>query len=107
MARASSTSNVFNAVAEHNRRAILATLRTKERSVGELVERLELTQPQVSKHLRVLKDVGLVSVRGNGQKRMYSLNAKGLKPIHTWIVGFERFWNESFDKLDSYIKTLE
>lgn len=107
MARASTTSDVFNAVAEYNRRAILAQLKKGERSVNQLVDHLELTQPQVSKHLRVLREVGLVHTRGAGQQRLYSLNVKALKPIHQWIKEYERFWNESFDRLDTYITTLK
>ena len=102
MARAATTSDVFNAVAEYRRRRILTILAAGERSVYELSRSLRLQQPQTSKHLRVLRKVGLVLVRGDGQRRLYSLHARGLEPMHHWITTFERYWNEPADRIDSY-----
>ena len=107
MARAATTSDVFNAIAEPQRRQILALLRTGERPVTELAEKLGMTQPGASKHLRVLRQVGLVRDRRDGKQRIYGLNARGLRPVHEWIGGFERFWSESFDRLDAYVRDLE
>jgi DNA-binding transcriptional ArsR family regulator len=106
MARAATTSDAFNAVAEPQRRRILVLLKGRERSVNELAQALGMSQPQTSKHLRVLREVGLVRVREVGQQRLYGLNARGLEPVHEWIVGFEQYWNESFDRLNDYVKTL-
>lgn len=92
MARQATTSDVFNAVAEPRRRQILSFLAQGERPVNDVVESLRLAQPQVSKHLKVLKEVGLVSVRGLGRQRLYRLNGDRLKPIHDWVKPFERFW---------------
>ncbi|MCC7438541.1 MAG: winged helix-turn-helix transcriptional regulator [Armatimonadetes bacterium] len=101
MPRAPTTSDVFNAVAEPQRRAIIALLsEAGERSVNQIAEMLEMNQPQASKHLKVLKEVGLVTVRGSGQQRLYSLNGKELKPMYDWITKYERFWSESFDRLE-------
>ncbi|MGC5616502.1 ArsR/SmtB family transcription factor [Georgenia sp. Z1491] len=107
MARAATTSDVFNAIAEPQRRAILGLLRTRERPVTELASELNITQPGASKHLRVLREVGLVRDRRSGQQRIYSLDARGLRPVHEWTGGFEQFWQESFDRLDSYVQQLE
>ena len=107
MARAATTSDVFNAVAEPRRRQILNLLQTRERSVNELARSLRVQQPQASKHLRVLKEVGLVSVRGDGQQRIYALNSDGLKPIHDWVRTFGRFRSESFERLDQYLQDLQ
>lgn len=107
MARAATTSDVFNAIAEPQRRDILALLRAGERPVGELAEELGLSQPGASKHLRVLREVGLVRVREAGKQRLYGLDADGLRPVHEWVGGFERFWSESFDRLDSYVQDLK
>src|SRR5689334_6755010 len=107
MARLATTTDVFNAIAEPQRRAILSQLAQGERSVNELVEVLELKQPQVSKHLRVLRKVGLVNVREVGAQRLYRLNAGGLKPVHDWVTQFEQLWNERFDRLAEYLKTLQ
>src|SRR5262249_16688835 len=100
MARSATTSDAFNAVAEPRRRQILDGRWGGERPVNDVVKALRLAQPQVSKHLGVLKKVGLVSVRGAGRQRLYKLNAQRLKPIHDWVKSFEQFWNESFDRLD-------
>jgi len=107
MARSATTSDTFNAVAEPQRRHILDLLAQGERSVNDITSALGLKQPQVSKHLRVLKEVGLVSVRGDGQQRLYSLNAEALKPIHAWVMPFEQFWTESLDRLDDYLSQLQ
>jgi DNA-binding transcriptional ArsR family regulator len=94
MARAATTTDAFNAVAEPRRRQILDLLAAGERPVNDLVERLGLAQPQVSKHLRVLREVGLVHVRDEGRRRLYRLNAEPLKPIHDWLNGYEQAWND-------------
>jgi DNA-binding transcriptional ArsR family regulator len=104
MARAATTSDAFNAIAEPQRRRILDLLRGRERPVNELARALRMTQPRASKHLRVLRRVGLVRVREAGQQRLYSLDARGLRPVHEWVGGFEQFWNESFDRLERYVK---
>jgi DNA-binding transcriptional ArsR family regulator len=107
MARAATTSDVFNAIAEPQRRQILVLLRAGERPVTEVAQRLGMTQPGASKHLRVLREVGLVRDRRVGRQRLYDLDARGLRPVHEWAGGFERFWNESFDRLDVYVQELE
>ena len=107
MARAATTSDAFNAVAEPQRRRILALLKGRERPVNELARALRITQPRTSKHLRVLREVGLVKVREVGQQRLYGLDARGLRPVHEWVGGFEQFWNESFDRLNTYVKELQ
>lgn len=107
MARAATTSDVFNAVAEPQRRRILMLLKGRERSVNDLAGALRVVQPRVSKHLRVLREVGLVTVREAGQRRLYALDARGLRPIHVWVGGFEDFWNQSFGRLDAYVKRLQ
>ncbi|UVE95834.1 helix-turn-helix transcriptional regulator [Dietzia sp. B32] len=106
MARAATTSDVFNAIAEPQRRQILVLLRGGERSVTEVALDLGMTQPGASKHLRVLREVGLVRDRRDGKQRLYDLDARGLRPVHEWAGGFERYWNESFDKLDAYVREL-
>jgi DNA-binding transcriptional ArsR family regulator len=107
MARAATTSDAFNAIAEPQRRDILALLRAGERPVTDLAQELGMSQPRASKHLRVLREVGLVRVRGAGKQRLYGLDARGLRPVHEWTGGFERFWNESFDRLDTYVQDLK
>jgi DNA-binding transcriptional ArsR family regulator len=107
VARAATTSDVFNAIAEPQRRAILVLLRAGERPVTELAQELGLTQPGASKHLRVLREVGLVQDRKAGKQRLYGIDARGLRPVHEWAGGFERFWNESLDRLDAYVQDLE
>jgi DNA-binding transcriptional ArsR family regulator len=107
MARAATTADAFNAVAEPRRRQILDALAGGERSVGELVARLGLAQPQVSKHLRVLREVDAVAVRGDGRQRLYSLNGRALKPIHDWVKEYERTWSERFDELDLVLEDLK
>jgi DNA-binding transcriptional ArsR family regulator len=107
MARAATTSDAFNAVAEPQRRRILMLLKGRERPVNELARALRMTQPRTSKHLRVLREVGLVRVRESGQQRLYGLDARGLRPVHEWVVGFEQYWNESFERLNEYVKQLQ
>ncbi len=107
MARATTTSDVFNAIAEPQRRRILALLRIGERAATEIAETLELAASAASKHLRVLREVGLVQVRKEGRQRYYTLDATGLREVHDWTGGFERFWSESFDRLEAYVKELQ
>ena len=107
MARAATTSDTFNAIAEPRRREILVLLRFGERPVTELARDLAMSQPQASKHLRVLREVGLVRVRGAGKQRLYGLDARGLRPVHEWLGGFEQFWSGSFDRLDEYVQDLK
>jgi DNA-binding transcriptional ArsR family regulator len=107
VARAATTSDVFNAIAEPQRREILMLLRAGERPVTELAQELGMTQPGASKHLRVLREVGLVRDRKAGKQRLYDLDARGLRPVHEWTGGFERYWNESFDRLDAYVQDLK
>lgn len=106
MARAATTSDVFNAIAEPRRRDILVLLRSGERPVTELSQELGMTQPGASKHLRVLREVGLVRDRKVGKQRLYGLDAHGLEAVHEWTGGFEQFWTESFDRLDAYVREL-
>ena len=107
MARAATTSDAFNAIAEPQRREILVLLRAGERPVTALAGELGMSQPRASKHLRVLREVGLVRDRRAGKQRLYGLDARGLRPVNEWTGGFERFWNESFDRLDAYVQELE
>jgi DNA-binding transcriptional ArsR family regulator len=107
VARAATTADVFNAVAEPRRRQILDVLASGERSVSELVQRLHLAQPQVSKHLRVLREVEAVDVRDEGRHRLYRLNGHALKPIHDWVKSYERLWAERFDQLDVVLEELK
>ena len=107
MARAATTSDVFNAIAEPQRREILVLLRAGERPVTEVAQELGMTQPGASKHLRVLREVGLVRDRKAGKKRVYSVDARELRSVHEWSRGFERFWDESFDRLDAYVHDLK
>jgi DNA-binding transcriptional ArsR family regulator len=106
MARAATTADAFNAVAEPRRRAILDALRGGERPVSDLVRLLDLNPPQVSKHLKVLREVGLVEVRDEGRWRMYRLNGPSLKPIHDWVKQYERLWSERFEALDLVLEEL-
>jgi DNA-binding transcriptional ArsR family regulator len=107
MARAATTADAFNAVAEPRRRQILDVLTGGERSVNDLVTALGLAQPQVSKHLRVLRQVGAVDVREDGRRRLYSLNGRALKPIHDWVKDYERTWSERFEQLDAVLEDLK
>jgi DNA-binding transcriptional ArsR family regulator len=107
MARAATTADAFNAVAEPRRRQILDALAGGERPVNELVHVLGLAQPQVSKHLRVLREVGAVNVRDEGRQRLYRLNGNALRPIHDWVKNYERTWSERFDALDTVLEELK
>ena len=106
MARAATTSDAFNAIAEPQRRDILTLLRAGERPVTDLARELGMSQPGASKHLRVLREVGLVRDRKAGKQRLYEIDARGLRPVHEWTGGFEQFWNESFNRLDAYVQDL-
>jgi DNA-binding transcriptional ArsR family regulator len=107
MARAATTADAFNAVAEPRRRQILDALAGGERPVNELVRLLGLAQPQVSKHLRVLRAVGAVDVRNEGRQRLYRLNGRALKPIHDWVKDYEHSWSQRFDRLDLVLDELK
>jgi DNA-binding transcriptional ArsR family regulator len=107
MARAATTTDAFNAVAEPRRRQILDALASGERPVNALVSVLGLAQPQVSKHLRVLREVGAVAVREDGRRRLYRLNGQALKPIHDWVKAYEQSWSERFDRLDVVLEELK
>ncbi len=107
MARAATTTDAFNAVAEPRRRQILDLLAEGERPVNDLVGLLGMSQPLVSKHLRVLREVGAVEVRDEGRRRVYRLNGRALKPIHDWVKDYERFWTARFDRLDSVLEELK
>jgi len=99
MARAATTSDAFNAVAEPRRREILNYLVLQERPVGDIVATLGLEQPSVSKHLRVLRDVGLVDVRRDGRQKLYRTNAEAIRPLHEWTSNFERFWQHQLSRI--------
>ena len=107
MARAATTADAFNAVAEPRRRQILDVLAAGERPVNDIVALLDLTQPQVSKHLRVLREVGLVNARNEGRHRLYRLNGQPLKPIHDWVKTYERTWSERFESMDVVLEELK
>jgi DNA-binding transcriptional ArsR family regulator len=107
MARAATTTDAFNAVAEPRRREILDVLAVGEHSVNELVELLGLAQPQVSKHLRVLREVGAVDVREDGRQRLYRCNGQALKPIHDWVKNYEQMWTDRFELIDEVIEELK
>lgn len=107
MARAATTADAFNAVAEPRRRQILDLLASGEMPVNDLVRLLDLAQPQVSKHLKVLREVGLVEAREVGRQRLYRLNSQPLKPIHDWVASYERSWSEAFDRLDVVLEELK
>jgi DNA-binding transcriptional ArsR family regulator len=107
MARAATTTDAFNAVAEPRRRQILDALSGGERRVNDLVDFLDISQPQMSKHLKVLREVGLVRVRREGRERLYRLDAGSLKPIHDWVKNYERMWSERFDALDEVLEELK
>ena len=107
MARAATTTDAFNAVAEPRRRQILDVLVAGERSVGQLVADLGIAQPQVSKHLRVLREVGAVELRAEGRRRLYRLNGVALKPIHDWVQAYEETWSARFEQLDVVLEELK
>ena len=106
VARSSTTSDVFNAIAEAHRRDILDALIAGEKAVGAIVNDLSMSQPQVSKHLRVLSEVGLVSCRADGRRRLYRLEPEHLRPLHDWLAKYEQAWNERLDRMDDYLKEL-
>jgi DNA-binding transcriptional ArsR family regulator len=107
MARAATTADAFNAVAEPRRREILDVLASGERPVNDLVRALDLSQPQVSKHLRVLREVGAVEVRDVGRQRLYRVNGHALKPVHDWVKAYEDLWSERFEELDDVLEDLK
>src|SRR5690348_7230829 len=107
MARAATTADAFNAVAEPKRREILDSLANGERPVNDLARSLGIPQPQVSKHLRVLREVGAVEVRDAGRQRLYRLNGPALKPIHDWVSNYERLWSDRFEQMDVVLQELK
>jgi DNA-binding transcriptional ArsR family regulator len=107
VARSSTTTDVFNAVAESDRRDILDTLIAGEKAVGVIVADLSMSQPQVSKHLRVLSEVGLVSSRPQGRHRLYRLEQARLRPFHDWLAKYERAWNDRLDRVEDYLNELQ
>ena len=107
MARASTTADVFNAIAEARRRDILDVLVGGEKPVGAIVDELAISQPQVSKHLRVLSEVGLVRCRAEGRRRLYRLDPARLEPLQEWLAKYEQAWHERMDRMDSYLKELQ
>ena len=107
MARIPTTHDPFNAVAEPKRRQVLEVLGRQELSVNDIVQKLGWNQPMVSKHLGVLKQVGLVSERRVGRQRLYRVNAERLRPIYEWVAPFERYWSESFDRLDEILEEMK
>ena len=107
MARSPTTSDVFNAIAELRRREILDVLMTGEKAVGEIVDDLSMSQPQVSKHLRVLSEVGLVRYRAEGRRRLYRLEPARLRPLHDWLAKYEQAWNDRLDRMDDYLQELQ
>ncbi len=107
VARASTTSDVFNAIAEADRRDILDALVAGEKAVGAIVTDLRMSQPQVSKHLRVLSEVGLVRCRADGRRRLYRLEPVRLRPLQDWLVKYEQMWNDRLDRVDDYLQELQ
>jgi len=107
MARTPTTYDPFNAVAEPKRRQMIETMGMRELSVNEIVELLRWPQPMVSKHLGVLKQVGLVQERRDGRQRLYRVNVEKLKPIYDWVTPFARYWSESHDRLDEILSELQ
>jgi DNA-binding transcriptional ArsR family regulator len=107
VARSSTTSDVFNAIGDAHRREVLDALITGEKAVGAIVDDLSMSQPQVSKHLRVLREVGLVRCRKDGRRRLYRLEPAHLEPLHEWLASFERALNDRLDRVDGYLKELQ
>ncbi|MEM7259699.1 MAG: metalloregulator ArsR/SmtB family transcription factor [Pseudomonadota bacterium] len=107
MPRAKTTLDVFSAIGEPKRRAIIEQLMLQSKSVNELVDAMDWPQPVVSKHLKVLKEVNLVSERKQGRHRYYSLQAEQLQPVHEWLHQFEKFWGGTMDQLERYLQTLQ
>ena len=107
VARSSTTSDVFNAIADGHRREVLDALIAGEKAVGEIVNDLSMSQPQVSKHLRVLSEVGLVTCRAEGRRRLYRLEPARLRPLREWLAAYEQAWNARMDRVDDYLKELQ
>jgi DNA-binding transcriptional ArsR family regulator len=107
VARSSTTSDVFNAIGDVNRREILDTLIGGEKAVGAIVDDLSISQPQVSRHLRVLSEVGLVTCRADGRRRMYRLEPARLQPFHDWLANYEQAWKERLDRMGDYLNDLQ
>jgi DNA-binding transcriptional ArsR family regulator len=107
MARAATTTDAFNAIAEPRRRQIVDALADGQRSVTELVAMLDMSQPLVSKHLRVLREVGIVTAREDGRQRLYRLNGPALKPVYDWVKDFEQLWSERFARMDVVLAELK
>jgi DNA-binding transcriptional ArsR family regulator len=107
VARSSTTSDVFNAIAEAHRREILDALMAGEKAVGAIVDDLSMSQPQVSKHLRVLSEVGLVKCRAEGRRRLYRLEPARLRPLYDWLARYEQAWNDRLDRVEDYLKELQ
>ncbi len=107
VARSSTTSDVFNAIAEAHRREVLDALITGEKAVGAILNDLSMSQPQVSKHLRVLREVGLVRCRAEGRRRLYRLEPARLRPLHDWVAKYEQAMNDRLDRMDDYLKELQ
>jgi DNA-binding transcriptional ArsR family regulator len=107
VARSSTTSDVFNAIADGHRREVLDALLAGEKAVGEIVNDLSMSQPQVSKHLQVLSEVGLVTCRAEGRRRLYRLEPARLRPLHEWLAAYEQAWNARMDRVDDYLKELQ
>ena len=107
VARSSTTSDVFNAIADAHRREVLDALIAGEKAVGEIVTDLSMSQPQVSKHLRVLSEVGLVTCRAEGRRRLYRLEPACLRPLREWLAAYEQAWNARMDRVDDYLKELQ
>ncbi len=105
--RSSTTSDVFNAIAEAHRREVLDALIEGEKAVGAIVNELSMSQPQVSKHLRVLSEVGLVRCRAEGRRRLYRLEPEHLRPLHDWVAKYEQAMNDRMDRLDDYLQELQ
>ena len=105
--RSATTSDVFNALAEEHRRQVLDTLVGGEKAVGEIVDDLSMSQPQVSKHLRVLREVGLVRCRAEGRRRLYRVESAHLRPLHEWLAKYERAMTQRFDRMDDYLTELQ
>jgi DNA-binding transcriptional ArsR family regulator len=107
VARSPTTSDVFNAIADGHRREVLDALIAGEKAVGEIVTDLSMSQPQVSKHLRVLSEVGLVRCRAEGRRRLYRLEPARLRPMREWLAAYEQAWNARMDRVDDYLKELQ
>ena len=107
VAHSSTAPDVFNAIARPDRREVLDTLITGEKAVGTIVHDLSMSQPQVSKHLRVLSEVGLVSCRAEGRRRLYRLEPARLQPLQDWMAKHEQAWNERLDRMDDHLKELQ